>query len=401
MACQGIPSDGAFARAAIGFFDCQAQVIGSQGFAALATPSSSVSLLLTSLIAIFVALVGIRMLLGHGPTLQEGVVSAAKLGFVLALTTAWPAYQTLAFDVVLKGPAEIVSEVGGAAGVPGASGGLVGRLDATDRAFERFSVLGVGMPQVALGAPKLPPPLFIGFDTFAVGAARALFLAAAIGAFAFLRLGAGIFLGIGPLFVAFLLFDPTRWLFEGWLRALITLTLGAIASALMLGVELAFLEPWLLDLLARRGSGYAVPEAGAQLLAISLVFAVVLAAMLALIARLSFTAAPGATISRVLASADTILSTRVGADGDRRFAAPASAVGDRPSRAALTSRTLETIARREQAMRQIPGSQVNMATSSTIPQNRPGGVATPSPRGSAWRGARRVSASARRRDGHR
>ena len=70
-----------------------------------------------------------------------------------------------------------------------------------------------------------------------------------------MRLVAGLLLALGPFFIAFLLFDGTRGLFEGWLRVLGGAALGALGTAIVLGVELALLEPWLADLLACRLAG--------------------------------------------------------------------------------------------------------------------------------------------------
>jgi type IV secretion system protein VirB6 len=283
--CHVIPSVERFAPGIIGYLDCQAQTLGAQGYQALAAPGSTVSLLLTAMLTLFVAFFGYRMLFGQLPTVREGVLAFVKIGIVLALATNWPAYQRLIYDVVLHEPAELVAEVGGAAGLPGSGGGLVGRLDAVDRALAMLSVYGVGQPTAQLDARRAAPPMFMGFDRFALGASRVVFLTSTIGAFALLRIGAGLLLALGPLFIAFLLFEGTRGLFEGWVRALLGLTLGAFATAIALGIELALLEPWLIDLLARRASDTAIMGVPAELLAISFIFAGVLGAMLIIVGR--------------------------------------------------------------------------------------------------------------------
>ena len=82
-----------------------------------------------------------------------------------------------------------------------------------------------------------------------------------------MRLIAGLLLALGPFFFAFLLFDGTRGLFEGWLRVLAGAALGALGIAVALGVELALLEPLARrpDLAAQPAS-YAVPGAPVELL---------------------------------------------------------------------------------------------------------------------------------------
>ena len=74
-----------------------------------------------------------------------------------------------------------------------------------------------------------------------------------------------VLLALGPFFIAFLLFDGTRGLFEGWLRVLAGTFLGAVGSAVVLGVELALLEPWLGQLLALRAVGQSIPGVPVEL----------------------------------------------------------------------------------------------------------------------------------------
>lgn len=285
--CTVIPGVDRFAPGVIGYLDCQAQTLGAQGYQALAAPGSSVSLLLTVMLTLLVAFVGYRMLFGTLPTVREGVLAFVKIGIVLAFATSWPAYQRVIYDVVLHEPASLAAEIGGPAGLPGSTGGLVGQLDAVDRAFATLGVDGVGQPQGATDAREIAPPPFIGFDTFALGGSRVAFLAGVIGTFALLRIVAGLLLALGPLFIAFLLFEGTRGLFVGWMRALLWATLGALATSIVLGVELALLDPWLTDLLARRAADGSIAGVPAQLLAVSVVFSLVLAAMLAVMGRIA------------------------------------------------------------------------------------------------------------------
>src|SRR5439155_567824 len=80
--------------------------------------------------------------------------------------------------------------------------------------------------QVAAITQTVPQP-YPGFNTFAIGGSRMLFLVGAIGGLAAVRMIAGLLLAVGPLFVAFLLFENTRSLFEGWIRVLAGAALAA------------------------------------------------------------------------------------------------------------------------------------------------------------------------------
>lgn len=289
--CDTIPSPESFAPSVLYFLDCQAQLIGAEGYRALAAPGSTASILLTGMVTLLIAFFGYRMLLGHTPTIREGVLTFVKIGLVLVLATSWPAYQTLIYDIILRAPAELASTVGGAAGLPGSGGGLVGRIDGVDQALKVLAIEGVGPVQLGPNGqplmPSVPPPPFLGFDSFALGFARVIFLVSTVASFAVVRIGAAILLALAPLFAVFLLFDGTRGLFEGWLKALLGTALGSLAIAITLGVALAFFEPWLATLLARRAGDLDIMGAPAQLLAAATIFAIALSAVIWLTARVA------------------------------------------------------------------------------------------------------------------
>ena len=290
MGCTASPAPDAFASGLLGYLDCQALTLGSRGYMALAAPGSSVSLLLAALLTIFVALFGYRMLFGEAPGVREGVLGVVKIGIVLAFATSWPAYRTVVFDVVLRAPADLAGEIGRPAGLPGAAGGLAVRMDGVDRSFRILAIYGVGTPtrEQVEQANGVAPPLFANFDAFALGASRVVFLIGSLGAFALVRLSAGLLLALGPLFIAFLLFTTTRGLAEGWLRGLVATTLGSAAVAIGIGIELGLLEPWLSDVVTRRAAGIAIPGVPAAMLATAVIFALATAGLLAVVTRIAF-----------------------------------------------------------------------------------------------------------------
>ncbi|MBV8778740.1 MAG: type IV secretion system protein, partial [Alphaproteobacteria bacterium] len=307
MTCPAFAPDGGFVATVLNYVDCQAQAIGGGGYQALATPGSTLALVLTGLLTLFVALFGYRLLLGHIPGVRDGVLALVKIGIVLALATSWAAYRTLVYDLALRGPAELAGDIARPAGLPGAGGGLTWRLDNTDRLILTLTALGEGQPLPNAAAP--PPPYLTpgpatgvtapgapageaaslpGFASWSFGGARIFYLTGAAGALAALRMIAGVLLALGPFFFAFLLFDGTRGLFEGWLRVLAGTALGALGTSVALGVELAFLEPRLAYLISLRTAGYAVPGAAVELLVVTLIFALAMLAMLVAAARVAY-----------------------------------------------------------------------------------------------------------------
>ena len=298
--CAAPSTGGAFLSGTLGFIDCQAQSIAASGYQALSSPGSIASVVLTALLTLFIAIIGIRLLMGQALGSGDIIGIGIKLGVVLALATSWAAYRTVAYDLVLKGPAELVGAIGGPAGLPGAEGGLVARLQGVDNGIVAFTIAGSGRYELnTTPSPdrSLQPPeartLVAGApitDDGAFGTARIAYLATILGTFGLVRIGAALLLAIGPLVAGLLLFESTRGLFLGWARMLTACLLGGVATALVLALELGLLEPWLGAVLAQRAAGIKTLAAPMELLAITLAFAAILVGVLAMAVRIAFMA---------------------------------------------------------------------------------------------------------------
>ena len=71
MSCAALPTGSGFLAATLSNLDCQAQTIGEAGYQALASPGSPLSLAITVLLAIFVAVIGLRFLAGKPLAVDE------------------------------------------------------------------------------------------------------------------------------------------------------------------------------------------------------------------------------------------------------------------------------------------------------------------------------------------
>lgn len=276
-ACAAANQASGFIGSMTGYLDCQSQTLGLGAWAALASPGSSLALLLSGLLTIFIALIGYNLLLGSTLNLREMTISFVKIGAVFALATSWPSYRTVVYDLVTNGPDQLVAEIGPRAGVAGSDGSLIQRLDNADWALVQLSNLGAGQARPEDYQQVQASP-FIGFDSFALGGSRILFLMSAIAGLGIVRLVAGLLLALGPFFIAFFLFDGTRSLFEGWIRVLGGAALSSVAVSVVLGMELGLAEPWLGAVLARRMAGEALPAVPTELFAIVGLFAIALIA---------------------------------------------------------------------------------------------------------------------------
>jgi type IV secretion system protein VirB6 len=394
--CAAQPQSTGFIGSMTHFIDCQSQVLGSSAYQALAMPGSTLQLVLTGFLTIFIAIIGYNLLFGRSFTIRSGTVAAVKLGAVFALATSWPAYRTLVYDLVTDGPAQIVSDIGRPAGIPGADGTLVQRLDAADGALVELSVLGPGIPTV-LQQQDVPPPPFAGFNAFALGGSRILFLLTAVAGLGSIRLITGLMLALGPFFVAFLMFDNTRSLFEGWVRVLAGTVLAAVGLSIVLGLELLLIEPWLSTILARRLAGEALPSVPAELFVVTVTFAIIVLAIVAACARLArgFRLAP--LVHHLGSRTEGTIDKSLTAFG----AAPGTVTRDERSRAAAVADVLVAMQRRESSRDAVtsprhagvrvanaPGAAAAFAERSTVPVGR----------ALTRRAQNKASASAGRRD---
>ena len=395
--CAAVPQGAGFVSSITSYIDCQAQTLGSGAWAALAMPGSTLAVVLTGFLTIFIALIGYNLLLGRNITVRDGTLALVKIGAVFALATSWPAYRTLVYDLVSDGPQQLVAEIGLHAGVVGSDGTLLQRLDLTDQAFVQLAIVGPGNPPPN-AMTQTPPPPFGGFDGFALGGSRILFLLTATAGLAAVRIVAGLMLALGPFFITFLMFDSTRSFFEGWVRVLAGAALAAIGVSIALALELALIGPWLSNVLARRVAGEALPTMPTELFVLVSLFTIVVLAALYGSARVARTfrlplrprtilpPAPPSQSSapRPLWSERT---TTTGSEAERSRAAVVANVI-----VAMNRRELQEVAAEQRQL--VPGSRPSAV-------NRDAATAqllVPVGRTFTRRGASRVSARANRRD---
>jgi len=289
MACPTVITGDRFLERTLTHIDCQAQSIGSWGYQSLAEPGSIGSIVMASLLTIFVALLGFRLMFGGSSGARDIVFDVAKVGIVLTLAFSWPAYKVLVYDLVLAAPADIAASIGESASE--ADAGMISRLQQADNSIVNLTEIGTGRNTGAFVDETSPGATFEATamrDDNAFGWSRLVWLAGTIGVLALLRLAAGLMLAIAPIAAALMLFDATRGLFAGWLRSLVLVLVGSIGSLVVLTGELAILEPWLADALRLRELGYATPSAPIELFAITLAFALVQFGMLWLIGKFAF-----------------------------------------------------------------------------------------------------------------
>jgi len=289
MTCPAILTGDQFLTRVLGHIDCQAAFLGSYGWQALGQPGSLAATVMTGLLTLFVALFGIRLLFSPAPGARDLVGDVIKIGIVLTLAFSWPAFRTLVHDVVLDGPGELAASAG--APILSQEADLTQRLQQADNLMLRLVEQGTGRQTGAYFDADNPGGTFQGQaleDENSFGLARLFYLAGLLGSYGLLRIVAGLLLALAPLAAGMLLFEATRGLFAGWLRALVLTLIGAAAVSVVAVAQIAILLPWLTDALRLRALGYATPAAPTELLALTLGFALIQFGAIWLMGKVAF-----------------------------------------------------------------------------------------------------------------
>ncbi|PVM85532.1 type IV secretion system protein [Caulobacter radicis] len=272
-------ADAPLVQGLIGSVDCQVHGLAQAGYAALSAPGSPVSTLLTVLMTLYVGFMGYRLVLGRG-TLRIGdaTIAAVKLALVVALATNWALLETLAYDLLFKAPTEVGSLL-----LAQLDGGAAGRLDPFVRLQAAFDTLQDAAKHFATRAGARDAALQggPGFAAFAANVGGLVMLLTSLGVVLACKVVLSVLLALAPIVAGLLLFETTRGLVEGWLKAMIALAVLPMIATLALSLELAMMAPALKALKALKDAQqFAELDMGPAItvLVLSLVFAAVLVA---------------------------------------------------------------------------------------------------------------------------
>lgn len=281
-ACAQLPVDAPMVQGLVGSVDCRVHDLATSGYAALAGPGSPVALLLTGLMTLYVVFIGYRLMLGRGALgVGDATISVMKIGIVVALATNWPFFQTLVYNTLTKAPAEVGGLLLGQTADP-----LAGLQDAFD-GLQKSATLMASRASPGAAATQGGP----GFGAFAVNAGGMTLLLSTLGVLLASKVVLAILLALAPLIAGLLLFEATRGLVEGWLKAMIALAMVPMVAVLTLSLELPMLAPSLAALAeARSAQQFAAFDIGpaVTVLVLSIVFALV--TVLAIIALVGIAA---------------------------------------------------------------------------------------------------------------
>jgi len=149
-----------------------------------------------------------------------------------------------------------------------------------------------------------------------------------------------LILGLAPLFAVFLMFEPTRGIFEGWLKVGIGFALAPLLAILSLAIELSMLEPSLIKLAEMRADSQFDLAPPSTVMMLAMVFAAVLIGVGVAVAVI----AAGLRLPRLAAVTPTAGEGRISMLETNRTTAPAT---DAPARAAAVAAAAAALDRRD------------------------------------------------------
>lgn len=235
-----------FAARLLADTDCQAMTMVERGYAALAAPGSSVSVALTALLSIAVAFFGYRLLLGRGVALADAIDLTVRIGIVLVIATSWQAWQTLAYQGLAQGPAQVASDVLVAIGAPPP-------LESLQTILDRLADASVGYrTRAGIASPLVGGPAAA---AAVLNISATVLTLSTVGILVAARVVQAILLAIAPAMAAFILFNSTRSIAQNWLGAIAALAIAPLFVLLIAAVEFAILTPMIDRLLAEQAAG--------------------------------------------------------------------------------------------------------------------------------------------------
>ena len=233
-ACALTQQDAGVIRELLTTTRCNVGAFSEAGYRALTGPDSIFPIAITALLTIYVAVLGYRLLLGHGaPQLSEIPVIGIKIGTVLALTLNWTVFQTLVLDIAQHAPTEIAGAIVGPQYSP---------IDRLQTAYDQIRADEAAFVKLAQADTQGPNANAIEAANELSYASNALLVATG-GLLAFATVLTGVLALVGPIFLTLFLFETAGGLFAGWVRALAAAAFVPMLCWITTIILLAAIEP--------------------------------------------------------------------------------------------------------------------------------------------------------------
>ena len=389
--CGEVTTADRFASRLLADTDCQAFGLIERGYAALAQPGGTISVALTGLLVIAVALFGYRLLLGRGLALNDAVGLTIKIGIVLMIAGSWDSWQALAYQGLARAPGQVASEMLVGIGAPPPLESLQRSLDDLTSASVGYrSRAGIASPLV--GGPAAAAAV--------LNLSSVILTLSIVGLLVATKVVLAVLLAIAPAMAGLILFNGTRGMAQGWLGAMAAAALAPLFVLTVAAVEFAILAPMIARLLAEQAAGTFENTSVMPIGLVVLVFAIALVLAVRAGARIGY----GIRLARDRANGRDRRSVPL---IDRSTDRERQLLLTRQSAAPSASRALEMIARRDSPGGSTRLQSIGSARASSIARDSGGttnattGTIVQAPmnhRSTLIRSAPRRSRAAARRD---
>lgn len=256
--CAPFDPTGPYVSNVLSYIDCQSVALAQQGYRALGA-GSNFAVALDGLLIIAVAIAGYRMMMGGPFVLRDAVQLVLRIGFVIALSLHWSAFQPVVYNVATQGPQDLLGKMFTTSSTQASDqSGMIGRIQAIDNVIggvlhpER-EIAAASNPALASGTtspapisaqtafgqtPELAPEV-----RETLGSADNILVMSVVTGFAGLKIVTSLMLALAPIFIAAALFDAAKGLLAGWLRVLLGTFIASVAFPVVIALELAIIEP--------------------------------------------------------------------------------------------------------------------------------------------------------------
>ncbi|APG62064.1 hypothetical protein LPB140_03690 [Sphingorhabdus lutea] len=210
--------------AALQHVDCVAEQMAGDSFARLFAPGGMLGPALSILLALFIAIFAYGLILGRtNLNIRSLIPNMIIFGLVLTFATSFIAYQTVIWNLAVSTPDYLATTLSGDKG--SATINFAQKIDIIFGAIEQISQGQIGpngqKPNISAFSPE---------GLMWMGAM--LLLLGTVGILVTARIGLGLLVAFGPIFVVMALFNGTRGLFAGWVKGVVMLGLTSMLAVL-------------------------------------------------------------------------------------------------------------------------------------------------------------------------
>jgi type IV secretion system protein VirB6 len=192
---------------------------------------------ITLLFTFYVMLIGYQFISHHHHFQIGEVVKRMMLMLcVFGLVMNWQLYHMFVYNIFTNEPASISQILIGAAGDGSTSGNISAALDGIYEAVVNASIGFFG--EVSFSATGLTF-IFYGVLVYFIGTLMCVF---ALLLFIYAKMMMAVSLALGPVFILFLMWEPTKGLFSAWLNQLITIALIPVITSAILVLMLSVIN---------------------------------------------------------------------------------------------------------------------------------------------------------------